>query len=212
MKTVVLVGNYEGYTGPEKDIWGVNRAYVKTPRLSRLYFFDSPALMRHYGHEDFMQHAADLDIPVWATKHYEEIPLSKAFPIRAVEEHFGLPESNFTSTIAYMLAHAIYEGYEQIIIHKMLMSPGSLEYYCQKAGLDFWCGIAIGRGIALVKDRQSFLCAPHLWEPGLYGYQISDMAQEHSMILHKALAQICRTPFVFSATENCGGVAPRLSS
>ncbi len=209
MKTVVLVGSYEGYKGPEKDIWGVNRAYTRTPHISRLYFFDSPARLKHFGHPDFMQHAADMDIPVWTKRHYEEIPKSQAFPIREIEDHFGLPESNFTSTIAYMVAHAIYEGYERIIFHKMLMSPGSIEYYCQKACLDFWCGIALGRGIQVVKDPQSFLMSPHLWEPGLYGYMESNKADKHSMILHKALALICREPFTFTMADDSAGIAPR---
>ena len=209
MKTVVLVGSYEGYKGPEKEIWGVNRAYTKTPQLSRVYFFDPLWRLQKFGHKDFIEHINAMEVPVWTKRHYDEIPLSEAYPVRAVEDHFGLPESNFTSTTAYMVAHAIYEGFDRIIFHKMLMSPGSIEYYCQKACLDFWCGIAIGRGCQVVKDPQSFLMAPHLWEPGLYGYMESDKADEHSMILHKALALICRSPFTFTMADDSAGIGPR---
>ena len=200
-KTVVLVGSYEGYSGPEKEVWGVNRAYTKTPQLSRLYFFDSIWRLRKYGHADFVKHINKLKIPIYAKCHYATIPLSKTFPLREIEKHFGLMEPNFTSTIAYMIAHAMYEGYERIIMHKMLMSPGSIEYYCQKACLDFWLGMALGRGIEVVKDRQSFLMAPHLWEPGLYGYMECDRADKHSMILHKAIAEICHQTFAFTMTD-----------
>lgn len=194
MKTVVLVGTYAGYSGEEKEVWGVNRAYRQTPQLSRVYFFDPIDVLEAHGHPDFVEHINGLKIPVITKRHYDEIPLSEAFPLNEVTAEFKLTQHYFTSSPSYMLAHAIYEGYERIILHQMQMSPASLEYYCQKPCMDFWCGIAKGRGIDVVTSPMSFLCSPHLWETGLYGWVLCDKQEEFSLMIATTVKNILRRP------------------
>ena len=79
----------------------------------------------------------------------------------------------FTSTIAYMMAYAIYIGVEEIILWDILSGDENSEYMQQKACLDFWCGVAIGRGITIVKTPESKILEPVGGQHNLYGYKPS---------------------------------------
>lgn len=177
---VVIAGMYAPYPGPFDgcEIWGVNRCYVHQENLARLYFLDSLAGFKRH-HPEFVQCVNDLGIPVYAQRRYEEIPMSREYPLLAVlRKMFGdIPDDElkkrgyFTSTIAYMLAHAIAENMEEIVLHRILVNAGSSEYLMQKSCLDFWCGVAVGRGHKLLISEDSNLCKPVPWEPRFYGYE-----------------------------------------
>ena len=194
-KTVVLTGlfaPFEHHLGDDVEIWGCNRAYIlqqdipQNPDLTRLFFFDALERLEYYGHKDFVKHLNDMAIPVVASKHYPQIPLSTEFPLQEVMEEFRLllPHKEklslselmrqgkpyFTSTVTYMMALAIYEGFERVLLHRMQVFPQSVEYFEQKACMNFWCGIAIGRGIDFLISEDSHICTSHPWEPPLYGY------------------------------------------
>ncbi len=202
-KTVVITGLFAPFQWKLDDdvdveIWGVNRTYIyqndvpEHPDLTRLFFFDSLEKLKFYGHKDFAKHVSALNIPVITKCHYPEIPLSEAFPLQEIMEEFRLiPKQSeklsinellrrgkpyFTSSIAYMVAMAIYEGFDHIVIHKMQVYTQSTEYLEQKACINFWLGIAIGRGCRLLISDDSHLCKAHPWEPSLYGYIASPQA------------------------------------
>lgn len=69
----------------------------------------------------------------------------------------------FTSTLAYMLALAIYEGFDRIEIYGCELETGT-EYQFQRESFATWVGFARGRGI-VVDDKSNILRAP------LYGYE-----------------------------------------
>ena len=195
-KTVVITGLFAPFQWKLDDvdveIWGCNRTYIyqndvsEHPDLTRLFFFDALERLEHYGHKDFVKHVAALKIPVITKRHYPEIPLSEAYPLQEIMEEFRLlPKTDkklsinellrrgkpyFTSSIAYMVAMAIYEGYDHIVVHRMQVFSQSSEYFEQKACINFWLGIAVGRGCNLLISSDSHLCRGHPWEPNLYGY------------------------------------------
>ena len=195
-KTVVITGLFAPFQWKldtvDVEVWGCNRTYIyqndipEHPDLTRLFFFDSLARLEHYGHKDFVKHVAALNIPVVTKRHYPEIPLSEAFPLQAIMEEFRLlPKQSeklsinellrlgkpyFTSSVAYMVAMALYEGFDRIVLNKMQVYAQSTEYFEQKACINFWLGIAIGRGCDLLISADSHLCRAHPWEPNLYGY------------------------------------------
>lgn len=169
MRTVVLAGMYAPYPGPFDgvEVWGCNLTYKHQPNLSRLYCMDPiPRFKRKVP--DFVQDVNALGVPVVCGEPDPEIPLSEPYPLESVSGLIGHPY--FTSSIAYMLADAIYKGYERIVLHRLLVLPVSGEYMMQKPCLDFWCGLALGRGIQLSISEDSNLCRPYPWESGLYGY------------------------------------------
>ncbi len=177
--------------GKNTEVWGCNRAYkFYEPHgdlpaiLTRLFFFDHVDALRE-AHPDFTEHLRDLDIPVECKVPVPEIPKSRAYPLQEVMEYFGLIEPGkrhtlaelltegepyFTSSITYMIALAIYEGFDTIVLHRFQLGPRSTEYFEQKACINYWVGRALGEGVKIGRSADSLVTRPHPWEPPLYGY------------------------------------------
>lgn len=71
------------------------------------------------------------------------------YPFGDILETYGANKKRvryFTSTAPYLIALAIYRGYERIEMYGFEMSSQE-EYGYQKACTEFWLGIAIGKGI-----------------------------------------------------------------
>jgi len=174
MKTVVItamLGSYDQEVPHTEDaeIWGVNFAYKVHQKLDRLYCMDFLDVAKgKNGFADYAQEVAALGIPFISCQRYQEIPNSRRYPIEDIVEHFGIPY--FTSTICYMIAAAIFEGFDHIILHRMHNCPASHEYFHQQACLHFWCGMAMSRKIKMSVSEDSYILKPHPWEPELYGY------------------------------------------
>lgn len=105
------------------------------------------------GH--YVRPAAHLDwlatqtIPVWLTAdHAQQYPASatwpsaRAFPKAEIEAHFG---RYFTSTPAWMLAHAVMLGAKEIHIYGIHLATES-EYIEQRPNFEFLIGCVLGRG------------------------------------------------------------------
>jgi hypothetical protein len=73
----------------------------------------------------------------------EYIDLSN-YPISDVIKFFGV--DYFTNTVDYAIALAIYKGFSEIGFYGVNMANNT-EYSYQKAGVEFWIGQAMGRGI-----------------------------------------------------------------
>lgn len=73
----------------------------------------------------------------------KDIPLSKKYPCEEVIEIYG---NEFSSTIAYMLAYALFLGYKHIELYGVVMMHKT-EYVRQRAGIKFYLGIAKALGI-----------------------------------------------------------------
>lgn len=111
-----------------------------------------------------------LKVPLIAPFRYEEIPLSQAFPLDKCVKEFGLPY--FTNTIAYMIAYALLNGAEQIEIYGVNQA-GSHEYAEERGGVEYWLGIANGRGVKVTingKDSQLLRYKGRYGNDILYGY------------------------------------------
>jgi len=121
--------------------------------------------------------------PIYMLQHYDDIPMSVEFPIEVMKRYLGdLSEKwanapYYTSTFAYMLATAIM-GIEQRRKQPSVPEPGeqiviagvellnSEEYAYQRSCAEFWCGVAMGRGIPVAIAPRSAL----LESDGLYCY------------------------------------------
>ncbi len=110
-------------------------------------------------------------VPLIAPYKYAEIPLSEAFPLEECKKEFGSPY--FSNTIAYMIAFALLHGAKEIEIFGVNQAS-SAEYFYEKAGVEYWLGIAIGRGVKVViHGEKSELLGNKRRFGGnlLYGYQ-----------------------------------------
>jgi hypothetical protein len=146
----------------EYEIWGLNQLYRHLPRADR--WFDI--------HENWDEHVIEgtdhaawiknSEIPVYMKDFLPDAPQSLRFPIEHTMRYFSqdiLGKADFdyyTSTIAYMLALAIYEKFETIAIYGVDLVIGT-EYFHQKACVEYYLGVAAGKGIQIIVPEESAL-------------------------------------------------------
>ena len=86
-------------------------------------------------------------IPIYMQRHFDEIPASVEYPLAEMVRHFG--RQYFKSTLDYMIALALFEGFTEIHIYGVNMAVGE-EYSVQKPSMEYWLGRAEGMGVKIV--------------------------------------------------------------
>jgi hypothetical protein len=97
-----------------------------------------------YGNLKFLKTCG---IPLYMEQVWEDIPTSVRYPQSEIIETLGY--EYFTSTMAYMVALAIYQGYEEIRLYWIDMAAET-EYFHERPCLEFWLGVAHSKGIGIV--------------------------------------------------------------
>jgi len=95
---------------------------------------------------DIVARINSLRVPFIAPYKYEEIPLSQAFPLNECARQFGAPY--FKNTIGYMIAYALLQKVKEMDIYGVNQASSG-EYYYEKGSVEYWLGIAIGRGVKI---------------------------------------------------------------
>jgi hypothetical protein len=135
--------------------------------VDRFYDLHPPHVFqdqRKNGRLNYYEWLKACRVPVYMQDRYPEIHASVRYPRERILAEF-LPY--FTSTGAWMVALALTEGATTIGCFGMHYCFGS-EYAEQRAGFEFWLGVASGRGVKIVTPEG----CPLLREPGeLYGYE-----------------------------------------
>lgn len=173
-KKVAIVGFSESsrhlapYNDPEWEIWAMNQLYRHIPRATRwweMHKYPDYLTIDQVPGTDYAGWLNKCPIPVYMVDRRDDVPNSIRFPIEDMVETFG---DYFYSTISYMIALAIVEGFETIGLWGIDLAHES-EYEYQKPSAEYLLGIARGRGINLVIPQQSALLK------GLYRYGYQDM-------------------------------------
>ena len=145
------------------EIWGLNELYNYVPRWDRWFelhdrkiFYESFSTdnPRTKGYLEWLQ-SQKPDKPIYMVEKYDDIPASVAYPYDAMLERYASIRY-YTSSIAYMLALAIAEGYQEIHVYGVDMMMDD-EYAFQRACCDFFIGIALGMGRKVYVPWQSAL-------------------------------------------------------
>ena len=97
------------------------------------------------------------EIPVFASRVYPEIPNCVAYPIMDIMKEFKV--GFFLNVVAYAIAYAITLNPKKISLYGADMRPDSgIEHHREEKGcVEFWLGVATGRGIEHYTPAQSFL-------------------------------------------------------
>ena len=128
-------------------------------------------------------------VPVMMQAHYPIVPASQAYPLQEIVEAFeivpktwnltpGHPDwwravkdrGEFTSTVSYMIALALFQGVEELALYGIDFigqDPAGIERSYQRAGAKYWVGVARGMGVPVTVARGSWFEQA----PWLYGYQ-----------------------------------------
>jgi len=119
---------------------------------------------------ELVQRINQMRVPFVGPYKYEEIPLSEAFPLEECMKEFGL--AYFTNTICYMIVYALLKGAKEIELFGVNQA-GSHEYTEERGGVEFWLGVAIGKGVKVTingKDSQVLRYKGRYGNNILYGY------------------------------------------
>ena len=180
MQSIAIVGlapSRERAPCADKDtqIWTIGDGVLYLPRTDAVFEMHTPEAVRSAGglvgcngwrkerygeYVDWL--SANKEIPVWAQERFGQWPMSLAYPSELIERFNGY----FTSTVCYMLALAIDHKPRQISLYGV-ECRGQLDYTKLRYAIEFYCGVAVGRGINLVIDKDSLL----LRADGLYGFE-----------------------------------------
>lgn len=104
--------------------------------------------------------------PVIMQRRERDIPTSEAFPADEIADQLG---EDYSSTIAYMMAYAIWLGYEEIRLYGVVLLHKD-EYMRQRPGIKYYLGVAHARGIVVWAPDDTLLIRPS-WR---YGYDDHD--------------------------------------
>lgn len=167
-KKVALVGFAGSYKqAPFKDetveIWGLNELWRYLPRWTRWFEMHPRAVFASEGDRGQAAHVAwmqqqDATQPIYMIQAHDDIPGSRAYPLAEMSALFfpGQDVPYFTSTISYMLALAIAEGFTEIGLYGIDLAADK-EYAVERPAAEYLIGVARGRGITVTIAEGSAL-------------------------------------------------------
>lgn len=166
---------------PEVEIWGLNLASHFLKRWNRWYQLHPPDWRGkevgeegYYGRDpEHLHFLQTCDALVYMNFPDDRIPTATQFPLAEVTKAIGRPY--FTSSMAYILGHAIYEGVDEIKLFGVNLSSHA-EYLSQRAGVEYLLGVAEGRGIKVFLPPGCPLLQAPLY--AIHRDDVRQMAQE----------------------------------
>lgn len=185
------------FDNPEYEIWTLNEAYklfqtIPNSRADRWFEIHSPdsPSKNTKAHTDFLKNCK---VPIYMQEHYDDIPMSVEYPRQAIKDYFnqqfivyegGSAFTEFSNSIAWMIALAIYEGFETIMVTGVDMAQTD-EYAWQRSSCSFFIGFAAGRGIKIIIPQASELCK----FPQDYGFETDNQVRIKMKARKKELIQ-----------------------
>lgn len=173
MKYLIILGTGKSgmYCPFDTEVWAVNGAidWARDYRVDRLFFFDKletfpPELLNISKLKKFKNRITSTGVNRdYAAKHGISIEI---YPLDEMCHHFGT--KYFSNSISYMIALAIYEGYEKIHLWGIDHMERE-EYGTARAGVEYWLGRAEQAGIEVGIAESSALLKTHSGK--LYGYE-----------------------------------------
>uniref|UniRef100_A0A6M3LIN6 Uncharacterized protein n=1 Tax=viral metagenome TaxID=1070528 RepID=A0A6M3LIN6_9ZZZZ len=153
VKPLIILGmGVSHYACPyDKEVWGVNLVYKFAKRLDLLFFFDHPDNEGCINWKEF----AELDVPKMSFWDLEGFKNVSKYPLKEVIEHFNT--RYFANSICWMLALALYKGYNHIEMYGVDHSAQS-EYVLAKGCVEYWIGRAQQSGVKVLLPKKSALC------------------------------------------------------
>ena len=168
-KSVALIGlSYNGWCPKVTEKWALNQSRLMTKENINLHFYlHAKESMPEFDNMTYMSNVTDT--PVVVIKPFKDIGNNYVYPLQKISRKFGT--DYFTSTIAFMIALALCKGFDEIhLIGLPLRTP--VEYFEQKACIEYWIGRAEGMGVKVhIQDDASILLKQS--DDILYGYELT---------------------------------------
>jgi len=138
------------------EIWGSNVIY-RDHAVDRLFFGHDPRDNTFDDDMDLFENLNKIGMPVYTIGVYKPLINNAQIPILEILEEFKV--GFFLNVIAYMLATAILQNPKTIDMYGVDMRPDAdIEYLINEKGtMEFWCGVAMGRGISIGNTKESYV-------------------------------------------------------
>lgn len=172
-KTVALVGmsklsrHLAPWDDPNVEIWCLNRSWrdpsEEAPfvqRWDRWFEIHSLATILKEDPDNTKTRHVDWlkrdhgDRPIYMAEQFPWFPNARRYPIESMIARYG---NYFTSTMAYMFALAITEGFEVIKGYGFEMTPNNAEYAYQIPNFEYFRGLATGLGIKVELPEGTYI-------------------------------------------------------
>ncbi len=149
-RKVAVVGFARGtrhqapFFDPNVEIWGLNELYLHLPRFSRWFqMHDRKTFEGGFRDEEHFKWLRNCKKPIYMPELHPDIPCSVRYPIEEIEAELG---GYFTCSVAYMVALAIYERFDEIGLFgtDFIFKVDSGK---QKECIEYFLGLAKGKGI-----------------------------------------------------------------
>jgi len=155
---------------PGTEIWGVTNVFIEKG-VSRLFEMHSretvEAGFKQYGGNYAMVNK--LGFPVYTRELYPEYDNNEVYPLADVVREFGV--RYFMNSLSYMIALAIMQRPKEMELLGVDMRCVE-DFLREKACVEFWLGVAVGRGIKVKTSDISFVMASALPDRNMfYGYE-----------------------------------------
>lgn len=172
-KKVAIVGFSEStldlapFGDQEWEIWGENQLYRFLPRATRWYEMHKDYLSDEVKGTDYKKWLRECPIPLYMIERHPEYPSSVCYPIEERTQQFG---ECWTSSISYMIADAIAEGFEEIGVYGIDLIHET-EYWYQKYAAMMLLWYAKAKGITITVPEDSALLKMYGKSTWRYGYE-----------------------------------------
>ena len=162
------------FKSTDREIWAVAKMVMldhpptKVDMLFSMDDIDYLLTIRRgdFTKDEFVANINDRNVRYISTHVRDEIVKSKAFPFKEIVNRYRVPY--FTNTICYMIAYALWKGVTHIDFYGVAQMA-AFEYSAEKAGVEFWLGMAAGLGVKInFKTMTALLKNPNMSYP--YGY------------------------------------------
>jgi hypothetical protein len=169
---------------PEKaEYWGANDIFKLPKRdIDRIFIMRDLYVTEQNKGKGMVEELNKLDKPVYTLGLYPELVNNVAYPMKAVIEEYSdtYDRAYFLNTASYMLALAIMLKPKKICLFGVDMSFGSRTEYMrnEKACLEHWIGMAIGRDIDIQLTPESTLMKRQGYE-NYYGMKLNKPDKDH---------------------------------
>ncbi len=157
VKTVAIVGTSQSsremanLEPPYVEIWGLQTTETFLNRWDRWFQLHAREAIDLSVPTEENEFYRTCGVPVYVTQEDHCLPTGVFYPFTEIGFRF---RDYWTNTIAYMLALAIHEDFKEIHLWGVDMATGS-EYVQERPCVEFWLGLAAGRGITVAVPDSS---------------------------------------------------------
>jgi hypothetical protein len=145
------------FGNPEWEIWGCSPGTMMAPRIDRRYEVHRWEPEQPWFSENYVKHLKEFKGPVRMFAQVDEVPNCQVIDVNGLVAKYG--PYFFTSTLAWMMAEAIDEGFEKIAFYGVDMAASS-EYHDQRMGCQYFAMVAAQMGIEVGAPPESDVFRP----------------------------------------------------